>query len=456
MNIFTKVIWCFLAIAVFSSAIWADDSEVGDIHFSGYQPNMLHPMAGNNLNLKSPASDYTVLDAAQYQQNINNARAKIQILLNSLKAAHHNNTNDRIAFIVQHLLDIPYIFTGAMGEGDWQPTSSTYQPGAMHVKQDPVYRLDGLDCQTFVQVVMGLLYSKDLNEFDQNIIKISYGAAGNPSNDAVHYFNRNNFVDGDWNPINQRNGWLTDVTADAATTSAKITRQNWFLFQQKNLATSVRVLDKAAGPPMAKRFITTYSMLNYPHFDEENVSITYIPKEKIAIKQSDASYQPNQVLLDQIPTPAVIEIVRDVKKWTIAGKNIKDLIGSELNISHMGLLYRKLFHYGDLIYHKITCTYDDEHQKICNVTPIICQKKQCNELMFVHATDARPNGYYWYKQADGNYTCSAKLPAKGIKYTQCNRVDQQPLFNYLTDYQYGSYWYMNNPSIIGIHIEQLS
>ena len=83
-------------------------------------------------------------------------------------------------------------------------------------------------------------------------------------------------------------------------------------------------------------------------------------------------------------------------------------------------------------------------------------KDQCNELMFSHATDARPNGYYWYKQADGNYTCSSKLPAKNISYTQCNRVEQQPLFDYLTDYQYGSYWYMNNPSIIGIHIEQLS
>lgn len=460
MNIFNKAIPCMLITVVFSSFAWANDTEQGDIFLSGYVPIRLQPI--KKINLFKSVSDYTVLDATQYRENVNDARIKVQMLLNTLQTYQYQDANARIAFIAQQLSDIPYIFSGAMGEGDWQPTASIYQPGAVHIKQDPVYRFDGLNCQTFVQVAMGLLYSKDLNEFDQNYIKISYGAAGNPLNETIHYFNRNNFVDGDWNPVNQRNGWLRDVTSQsslatyAETTSAIITRQNWFLFQQKDLSANVRVLADADGSSMAKRFMTTYSVLQYPHFDAENVSIAYIPKEKIALQQSDGSYQPNQSLIDKIPTPAVMEIVRDVKKWFIGGKNIKDIIGSELSISHMGLLYRQSFQYGDLIYRKTTCSYDVQHQKICTVTPVICQKNQCNELMFAHATDARPNGYYWYKQADGNYTCSAQLPAKNITYTQCNRVEQQPLFAYLTEYQYGSYWYMNNPAILGVHIEQLS
>lgn len=420
---------------------------------------------GNNSYQEEPAPsvlNYTVLDAAQYYQNMQATRAKVQSLITALQTGSFQNTNDRVAFIYQQLADIPYLSEGAMGEGDWQPESSVYQPGATHIKQDPVYRLDGLDCQTLVQMTMALLYSSNLAEFDQTIIKVAYGAAGNPFGEVIHYYNRNNFVDADWNPINQQNGFLTDVTSQgnlapySETTSVDITRQNWFLFQQKNLATNVRVLNDAYGLPMANRFMQTYSELNFPRFGLEHVSIAYIPKEKLALQQSTGSYQPDQALLDSILTPAVVEIVRDAKKWTIGGKNIKNVIGSELSISHMGLLYWQRFNYGEVIYQKTTCNYDEQRQKVCSVTPIICETAQCNELMFVHATDARPNGYYWYQQADGGYTCSSKLPTDGVGYTKCNRVEREPLFNYLTEYQYGSYRFMDNPSIVGIHIEKLS
>src|SRR5258708_2678106 len=100
-----------------------------------------------------------------------------------------------------------------MGEGDWQPNSSIYQSGAAHLRQDPVYRLDGLDCQTFVQVAMALLHANSLDQFDNSILNIAYGAAGNSSEGIVHFYNRNNFADGDFNPVNENNGWLSDVTS---------------------------------------------------------------------------------------------------------------------------------------------------------------------------------------------------------------------------------------------------
>lgn len=423
---------------------------------------------GGDPQQKNPP-DYTVLDAVNYHQNVKDARSRMQSLITALQTGSFQNTDERVAFISRQLADIPYLSIGAMGEGDWQPGSSVYQadaqPGAAHVKQDPLYRIDGLDCQTLVQMTMGLLYSTNLVEFDKTIVKVSYGAAGNPGGEIVRYYNRNNFVDGDWNPINQRNGFLTDVTSQgaqgdlapySATTTVDITRQNWFLFQQKNLAATVRVLDDMTGVLMANRFMQTYSNLNFPRFDLERVSIAYIPKEKIALKQSTGNYQPDQTLLDSIPTPAVVEIVRDAKKWTIGGKNIKDVIGSELSISHMGLLYRQRFNYGEVIYQKIVCDYDEQRQKVCGVKPVVCEKAQCNELMFVHATDARPNGYYWYQQADGSFTCSSQLPTNGVSYTNCNRIEREPLFDYLTEYQYGVYRNMDSQSIVGVHIEKLT
>jgi hypothetical protein len=445
-----KTVFYILSACVLTATAWADDVEQGDMYIPSYvQPDI-------NPNLLQSASDYTVIeDAAKYPQIVRDARSRMQSLMTELHTGSFQSTNEQIAFISQQLAGVPYKGVGAMGEGDWQPKSTVYQSGAVHVKQDPVYRIDGLDCQTFVQMAMALLYSTNLDEFDKNILKISYGAAGNPSGETVHYYNRNNFVDGDWNPINQRNGFLTDVTPKDATISVEITRQNWFLFQQKNLASTVRVLADADGAAMANRFMQTYGALNYPHFDTEHISMAYIPKEKIALKQTNGHYQPNQILLDSIPTPAVVEIVRDPKKWTIGGKNIKDVIGSELSISHMGLLYRHRFNFGDVIYQKITCSKDAQDQKVCSVKPVVCEQAQCNELMFVHATDARPNNYFWYQTKEG-FTCTSKEPPSGVTSTKCNRIDQEPLFNYLTEYQYDAYPYMDSPSLVGVHIEKLN
>lgn len=404
--------------------------------------------------------NFTVLNAHDYRETVTNARTQVKHLLQALKPYRHQNTNTQVAFITRQLADIPY-YAGQTGEGDWQSAAHSYQPGGIHLNQNPVYRLDVFDCQTFVQVVMGLLYSKTLAQFDQNILKIAYGAAGNPHGEVVHYYNRNNFIDGDFNPINRRNGWFTDVTSQgpladyALSETSHLTRQQWFTFKQKYSKSNVHVLEAEQGPRMAERFATVYSQLNYPHFQSENVTMTYLPKEELALRQHDGGYQPNESLLNAIPTPAVVEIVTDVKQWRLKGRPIKDEIGSELSVSHVGFLYRQTFAHGELIYRKITCQWGSTHRS-CEVKPVICEKAQCAELMFVHATKAFPTGFYFYQQPNHDYVCKAELPPANVPYTKCNRVESLPLFDYLTDYQYGSHWYMNWPTILGVHVEKLT
>jgi hypothetical protein len=406
----------------------------------------------------STPGDYSLINAAQYVQTVQFSRQKAQQLVRQLQV--YPSINDaKLRFITRQLTDLPYLFTGAMGEGDWGPQASTYEPGAVHIMQNPVYRLDGFDCQTFVQTVMALVHAKNFAQFEKNILLTAYGAAGNPAGEYVHYFNRNNFTDGDWNPVNRKSGWLQDVTAtgELATvskeSSATLTRQNWFDFKEQDLPATVTVLADSNGPPMVQRFTTLYANLPYPHFASEEITIAYIPKEKIALLQSDGSYIPNKDLLAKIPTPAVVEIIRDPKRWQINGKNIKDAIGTELTVSHLGLVHRERFQQGELIYRQISCHLNTAQEKVCDVKPVTCQHAHCAELMFTHATDSHPDGYYWYAQTDGHYSCSATLPAKNVKYTLCNRVESLPLFAYLTDYQYGSYRYMATPSLLGIHIE---
>jgi len=437
-----EVLACLLSVIFVSMSALADEQDNGDIHVNNY------------AHTAKSASNFTVLDADHYRQTVQESRAKISEILLAQQKQHFKNADARMAFLTQRLQDIPYTFSGAAGEGDWD--------GKAHIKQDPVYRLDGLNCQTFTQVVLAMYFSKDIDEFDKNILKINYGSAGNPQGEIVHFFNRNHFIDGDWNPNNQQNGFITDCTAYGNLSScskmtyANITRQNWFDLQQSDLQRTVRVLNPADGPAMADRYAHFYAKLNFPHFDFQTVGLSYIPKEKIAALQTDGHYKPNIDLLDKIPTPAVVEIVRDAKKWQIDGKNIKEVIGSELSVSHMGVLYHQNFKRGEIIYQKNECKYNDQHEKICDVSPITCQKKLCKVLMFSHPTAARPNGYFWYQSSKNRYACSAELPDGITQYTQCNRVQAIPLFDYLTDYQYESHLYMTNPSILGIHVEHIT
>lgn len=394
-----------------------------------------------------------VLDKNNYLMVVKASREKIKTIIANLPKG---DKNFRIQKIVQALKDIPYLTQGAMGEGDWLATALTYQSGGKHLKQDPVYRLDGLDCQTFVQVVMALLHAEHIHQFEANLIGIAYGAALENNEDILHYYNRNNFIEGDFNPVNQRRGNLLDVTTKgdllpfASTTRATLTRQNWFTLQQQN-ASNVRVLSKEDQQEMLMRFKTVYASLPYASFISELVKISYLPKQILALRQTNGNYVPNKMLFDKIPLPALAEVVRDVRKWEVNGKNIKDIIGSELTVSHLGVLYKQTFYRGDVIYQKISCARDANQKSFCTVSPVTCNQSICKEVMFAHATYAYPNNFYWYQTAPGKFTCNAELPGNGIPYSKCNRVERLPLFAYLTNVHYG----MESPSILGLHIEKL-
>lgn len=404
---------------------------------------------------------YTIIDAKQYHQVFETSRHKIERLLSALAPYRQLSHNDQLQWIVQQLINTPYLHHGAMGEGDWQGRSKIYKPGGLHLQQDPVYRLDGLDCQTFVQISLALLYSKDLNSFDETILKIAYGAAGNPMGEIVHFYNRNHFVDGDLNPINQQNGFFADVTTHGElgrftrSTSATITRLRWFVFKSQAPKGTVRVLDGMHGEEMVKHLNNYREEIKLPKFHAQKVTMSYLPKETLAVESSYNKFRPNNFVLNKIPTPAVVEMVYNHKNWSISGVNIKDIIGSELNVAHFGLLYRRTFQRGELIYHKISCDHLENGQRKCEVIPIFCQQQRCDELMLAHATAGYPRGFYWYKQTNGQYTCTAKMPDRGQPIQYCNRVEQRPLFEYLTERQYGSHWYMHNTAFLGLHIEKL-
>ncbi len=311
--------------------------------------------------------NYTVISEYNYQRVVQQSEKDIEHLIALLNPYENkpDYLNQLVALSAKYFSDRPYQITGVQGEGDWCPEYPT-RHGCPHIKQDPIYRTDIFVCSTLVQVVLALLQAHNIQEFNQNILSINYGAAHEPPS-SIHYYNRNNFISADFNPVNQRNGLLVDVTKQgifstyAKQTSAVIDRQKWFAkqMQPESIKSTIRVLLAKNGVNMAER-----AERNYPaplhHFSPETITISYIPKEvfvkKIAFSGNPVTYRVNENMVNQLPTPSVVEIVRDVRKWNIGGKNIAEVIGSGINVSHLGLLYRQYFKMNEVIYQNIYCT----------------------------------------------------------------------------------------------------
>ncbi len=426
------------------------------------------------LTYAQPAPHYTVINDYDYHSVVSQSRRDVNnwlFALNEFNVKGQCNAaclNKKIIYLAQELAGIPYSYEGAQGEGDWQLGSWRYVGGAKHIQQDPVYRTDELDCQTLVQLILALLHSKDLAQFDQTILRIDYGAAGEPAN-RLSYYNRNHFMSADFIPINQKNGFLNDMTGRGSlakysrTTEALLDRQRWFQFKARPLEISdnVRVLSEKNGQRMAAILASDYPN-RYKKFPTRRVNVSYISKEEFILKERQRNgvmhYFSNEELIDQIPTPALVVIVRDSQRWAeyVDGRRIfiKDYIGTELSESHVGIVYRQNFHRGEVVAHEIECHYGFFFNKVCEVMPRICTQETCNELMFLAASSAYPDGYYWY-QKNGQYVCSAYKPNYNTHYTSCNRVTSMPLTDYLMQYHYGRYIYMQRPSILGIHFERI-
>ncbi len=439
----------------------------GDIYVPGFSKTLL--TEGPSLKRESVYGelhgDFTLITDYNYPQIVSQSQYEIEVLMHEI----HTRGFDRqtmLKYISDYFAGRPYNAIGARGEGSWC-SNLDGRLGCPHIQQDPVYRTDQFDCQTLVEVIVALLHAHNIHEFNRDILKVGYGAAG-LKQDVLHYYNRNNFVSADFNPVNEKQGYLRDVTdtgyfkGKTKNTSAVIDPQSWFKRQArpKYLPLNVRVLSVQNGSSMARRLSQVYPERILPHnllLQSHKVSINYIPKS-LLVKQSKrngkTAYTGNYTVTRNLPTPSVIEIVRNVKDWKVGKRNIQEIIGSGLNVSHLGVAYRQTFKRGETIYQAIQCRMM-VGVKHCQVTPVQCRHKTCQRVMFLNASNAYPNGYFWYKDSHGHYQCKRRKPAKGVKHSFCNRVLAIPLADYFTQQQYGHYVYLERASILGIHVEKI-
>lgn len=250
------------------------------------------------------------LDSKAIEQQ---ADATITELYHTLDSIPNNSMTERLDWFSSRFLDKVYIL-GSLGEG----------PNA-YFDQFPRYRVDGFDCDTYVNTVMALALSDSLRSFQQCINQVRY------KNGSIAYIKRNHFTSIDWNKNNEQSGILKDITLDihdknnkpvAQYATALIDKPSWYT--HKSLST-IR-LNHSDESSQARRLT---QLKNKGQRLEKVISkVAYLPFSALFPKKD----KPDLYLFSQIPNGSIIEIIRP--NW-----DLSEQIGTHLNISHLGFAF---------------------------------------------------------------------------------------------------------------------
>lgn len=120
---------------------------------------------------------------------------------------------ERLMAISQGFLDTPYV-NSPLGEGE----GTAPDP-------DPLFRLDAVDCLTFVEETIALAVTKGELPLLPVLERIRYG-------DKKSYAHRNHLMEAQWLPRNVEKGFVADVTerygeADSVTAQKVLTAKTW-------------------------------------------------------------------------------------------------------------------------------------------------------------------------------------------------------------------------------------
>ncbi len=233
--------------------------------------------------------------------------------------------------ICQQFVGAPYL-GGACGEGE-----------SGEFDQFPLFRFDAFDCVTFVNTVLSLHRAKGPAEFKSELLRLNY------LQNVPDYLERLHFTSVDWNPKLQRDGVLSDVTASLVSRGpANIeglegSGSSEFLDQPSGLLCEAGcTIERSAW--LRQRNIDTIRLSNATliHREaklrelhekantlcDEDVQLRYLSIEHLLGDTETA-----KTTWANFPPVSVVEIVRP--NW-----NIRDQIGTNLLVSHMGFVFQ--------------------------------------------------------------------------------------------------------------------
>lgn len=236
------------------------------------------------------------------------ATSREEAVLHLAKLQNIESTQIRMDAASKVFLGLPYGHGGPLGEGE----TGRYD-------QDPLYRFDTFDCTTFVETIVSLALTRDVETFEAHMDKIRY------ENSQVDYLTRNHDPSLNWVPNNLKNGIFTEINhlilpaSQRKMAEAVLDLPNWLRkiqlseirvpqasdTERMNLLEELRAMSSQYQPVVSK--------------------LEYLPINTLVAKPS---------VLKLIPNGSVVSFVRP--NW-----DLTDTLGMHINVSHQGLIFQR-------------------------------------------------------------------------------------------------------------------
>src|SRR3989442_5725200 len=233
-----------------------------------------------------------------------------------ISEAHAMPLSGRIDALSRLFLGVPYTDL-PLGDGDSGP-----EPG-------PLFRTDGVDCQTYVETVLAMANASSLVQAKAILTDIRY-ADGKPS-----FQSRNHFTEAQWLPTNSRKGYLADAVPSldklAPTETLVLDKSQWTQVPGlKRLTASqgpdgkypVRYLPLDRVEQRAQEIAPgTIVMVVREHDPNRVVRIThmgFVLKTDAGLVVRHASTGTERAVIDE-PLGAFVQRQREYKKWKVIG-----------------------------------------------------------------------------------------------------------------------------------------
>lgn len=218
-----------------------------------------------------------------------------------------HSLHNRLDAFSKMFIGLPYGKGGPLGEGP----EGKYD-------QDPLYRFDTFDCTTYVETIMALALSNDVEEFEKKLNLIRY------KNGIVDYMTRNHFTDLQWIPENIHNGLLNEINEDVVSFTEIKLAQALINFSGWILSHKIEQIVVPFATTSEKEKLLQELKAEAPHYPSQMASVPYISIDLILDRPE---------IINRIPSGSLVNFVRP--NW-----DLTQVAGTHQNISHQGFLFK--------------------------------------------------------------------------------------------------------------------
>ena len=230
--------------------------------------------------------------------------------------AHRLPFAERIGALSELFVGVPYT-DFPLGDGDQGP-----EPG-------PLFRTDGVDCQTYVETVLAMANASGLDQAKAVLTDIRY-ADGKPS-----FQTRNHFTEAQWLPVNTRKGYLADavpaIDRRAPSSTLTLVKKDWEQVPALKRLASAKIPDgkyqvrylpldqveKHAGE-IAPGTVSMVVRENDPARVVRITHMGFVVRTKDGLAIRHASTGKDHAVIDE-PLAAFVQRQAEYKKWKVAG-----------------------------------------------------------------------------------------------------------------------------------------